>query len=70
MVIGRTDDDGFEIFPLEQLAVVKELFGLGESPCSGVEGVLIDIAKGDDILAGDPIEIPCPAAADTDRADI
>jgi hypothetical protein len=70
MVIRGADDDGFEIFSFEQPAVVEELFGLRESPCGGVEGVLIDIAKGDDILAGDPIEIPCPAAADTDRADI
>ena len=31
MVIGGADDDGFEIFPLQQLAIVEELFGLGKA---------------------------------------
>ena len=58
-MVGRGDDDGLDVLLLlEHDAEVGVLRNLGELVGEAVRGAgFIDVAEGDDVLAGDVVEV-------------
>ena len=59
VMIGRADDDGIELtsFFFEQFAVVGVATGFWETLGKAVEVSFVDVAQGDDVFAGDAVDI-------------
>ena len=69
VVIGRGDEDGLDVFALEDVAEITELLGGGEFFGGGGEGGCVDVAEGEDgdvFDFGEFVEVPVALAAETD----
>src|SRR5262249_13709038 len=69
-VLGGADDDGVEVAgPVVQLAEVGVALSPREALGGPVQVPLVDVDQGDDLLAGDLLEVVAAAPADPDRRD-
>jgi hypothetical protein len=56
-VIQSATDDGVNVLLLKALAPVRIALGLGEFLADGSQSLLVDIAEGDYVFVGDPLEM-------------
>ena len=68
-MVGRTDDDGVEVFLVQALAPILVLLGFRELLGGRGESLGIDVAEGDDVFFFQHVEMgggPPPAANKSD----
>ena len=70
VMVGGADHHGFQIFLLEQLAVIGILAGPGMPGPGGTESAAVHITEGDDILARHPFQVAGTPAAHANGADV
>ena len=69
-VVGRADDDAVEVFRIEQSPVVSErLWGTARQFLSSHEVLIVDIAEGGQLDAGDGLRRPHQRPSPPARAD-
>ena len=69
-VVGRADDDGIQVTLLQQPAEIVVSFGGRIFLRGGPQVKVINVAKGDDILASHSAEVVGTAVGDADDAEI
>ena len=69
-VIQRAADNGVNIFLLQTLAPVRVALGLGKFLGGGGQVLLIDIAEGDHVFVGNPLEMIFRAVPGGDEGDV
>src|SRR5712664_1958901 len=69
-VIGGPDINGVEVISLQKLAEIVVGLGCGKFLGSATKIVIIDITEGDDVLAGDGLEVRGSAVGYADDAKI